>query len=75
MLNKRYTTEFFYEQEDNDSDGFDGDIVHTHFNCPFCNHDYAGTSIYTYIDIGDTFQCEECRRHFKRVSDNEIEEI
>jgi len=42
------------------------DIIHNHFDCPICNDDYAGTSIYGTIEDYDDkeFSCEECDSEF-----------
>lgn len=36
------------------------EVIHNHWNCPFCKEDYAGTSIYRAIKVGDIIACEEC---------------
>lgn len=43
------------------------ETMHTHFNCPSCKDNYAGTSVYGDMseEIGNTFKCEECGAEYK----------
>lgn len=41
------------------------DTIHTHFDCPACDTDYAGTSNYSAMSSGESFTCESCDARFK----------
>lgn len=40
------------------------DVIHTHFDCPECETDLAGTSAYGRIEEGIDIECEECGATF-----------
>lgn len=44
-------------------------IIHTHFDCPSCGRDRAGTSLYHHPERGDEFTCNACDELFRLESE------
>ena len=49
------------------------EIIHSHFDCPVCKYENAGTSIYGGFDeiddeFSNPFKCEECKSEFLVVA-------
>ena len=49
------------------------EVIHTHFPCPICKNDYAGTSMYhAPWDWDDKeFECESCGAKFNIIENED----
>ena len=63
-LEKQYSVKH-YEEVDY------GEVTGTFFDCPACNNKTRATRMLEWIDIGDTFFCENCWTRFKLHSFSE----
>lgn len=54
---------------------FCNEIIHTHFECPICKNDYAGTTMYGDPWDEDSFTCEECGSQFVLADGLKIKDV
>lgn len=50
------------------------EVIHNHFTCPICKEKYAGTTLYSKVELeyDKDFECEECGAKFKYDEEREL---
>lgn len=51
-----------------------GEIIHTHFDCPACDHANARTDVYGRVSERETLTCGECMAMFT-ITDYDYDSI